>query len=174
MTALLLLSAVTIAYYQEQWENFPLVVSIESENGRETIQSWKKIPDTFYIFLPGYANPEQANLQTNWLHPIAIKGEIVAEYYFDDDSLVTAAVVDSRREGDKYYLTVNSQSGGYNLVVIDLTERKTWVQEADCSSSAECTQMKTITKAGDSIICVPHALVVQGVGDGEIKDPISG
>ena len=105
---------------------------------------------------------------------VTIKGEVVAEYYFEDDSLITASVVDSRREGDKYYLTVNSQSGGYNLVVIDLTERKAWVQEADCSSSAECTQMKTITKAGDSIICVPHALVVQGVGDGEIKEPISG
>lgn len=105
---------------------------------------------------------------------VTLKGEVVAEYYFEDDSLITASAVDSRREGDKYYLTVNSQSGGYNLVVIDLTERKAWVQEADCSSSAECTQMKAITKAGDSIICVPHALVVQGVGDGEIKEPISG
>lgn len=105
---------------------------------------------------------------------VVLKGEIVAEYYFEDDSLITAAVVDSRREGDKYYLTVNSQSSGYNLVVIDLTERKAWVQESDCSSSAECTQMKTITKAGNSIICVPHALVVQGVGEGEIKEPISG
>lgn len=106
---------------------------------------------------------------------VTVNGEIVAEYYFEDDSLVTVAVVDSRIEGDKYYLTVHTdQPNGYNLVVIDLTERKAWVQEADCSSSAECTQMKTITKAGDSIICVPHALVVQGVGDGEIKEPISG
>lgn len=105
---------------------------------------------------------------------VTLKGEVVAEYYFEDDSLITASAVDSRREGDKYYLTVKSQSGGYNLVVIDLTERKAWVQEADCSSSAECTQMKGITKSGDSIICVPHALVVQGVGYGEIKEPISG
>lgn len=105
---------------------------------------------------------------------VTLKGEIVAEYYFEDDSLVTASAVDSRREGDNYYLTVHTEPNGYNLVVIDLTERKAWVQEADCSSSAECTQMKAITKAGDSIICVPHALVVQGVGDGEIKEPISG
>ncbi len=105
---------------------------------------------------------------------VTVKGEIVAEYYFEDDSLITASAVDSRREGDKYYLTVNSQSGGYNLVVIDLTERKAWVQEADCSSSAECTQMKGITKSGDSIICVPHALVVQGVGDGDVREPVCG
>ena len=105
---------------------------------------------------------------------VTIKGEIVAEYYFEDDSLVTASAVDSRREGDKYYLTVHTEPNGYNLVVIDITERKAWVQESDCSSSAECTQMKTITKAGNSIICVPHALVVQGVGEGEIKEPISG
>ncbi|MDD7351440.1 MAG: NusG domain II-containing protein [Clostridia bacterium] len=106
---------------------------------------------------------------------VTVNGEIVAEYYFEDDSLVTAAVVDSRREGDKYYLTVHTdQPNGYNLVVIDVTEHKAWVQEADCSSSAECTQMKAITKAGDSIICIPHALVVQGVGDGEAREPISG
>ena len=105
---------------------------------------------------------------------VTLKGEVVAEYYFEDDNLVTAAAVDSRREGDRYYLTVNSQSGGFNVVVIDLTQRKAWVQEADCSSSVECTQMKAITKAGDSIICIPHALVVQGVGDGGIKEPISG
>ncbi|MGN0797397.1 MAG: NusG domain II-containing protein [Christensenellales bacterium] len=105
---------------------------------------------------------------------VTLKGEVVAEYYFDDDSLVTAAAVDSRREGDKYYLTVNSQSGGYNVVVIDVTERKVWVKEADCSSSAECTHMDGITEAGDSIICVPHALVVLGVGEGEVREPISG
>lgn len=105
---------------------------------------------------------------------VTLKGEVVAEYYFEDDNLVTAAALDSRREGDRYYLTVNAQSGGYNLVVIDVTEHKAWVQEADCSSSAECTQMKAITKAGDSIICIPHALVVQGVGDGEAREPISG
>ena len=105
---------------------------------------------------------------------VTVKGEIVAEYYFEDDSLITSSAVDSRIEGDKYYLTVHTEPNGYNLVVIDLVERKAWVQEADCSSSAECTQMKTITKAGDSIICVPHALVVQGVGDGDVREPISG
>ncbi|MGN0788387.1 MAG: NusG domain II-containing protein [Christensenellales bacterium] len=105
---------------------------------------------------------------------VILKGEVVAEYYFEDDSLVVASTVDSRIEGDKYYLTVHTEPNGYNLVVIDLTERKAWVQESDCSSSAECTQMKAITKAGDSIICVPHALVVQGVGEGEVREPISG
>lgn len=105
---------------------------------------------------------------------VALKGEVVAEYYFEENNLVTASAVESRREGDKYYLTVFAQSGGYNLVVVDLTKRTAWVQEADCSSSAECTHMKGITKAGDSIICVPHALVVQGVGDGEVKEPTSG
>ena len=105
---------------------------------------------------------------------VTLKGEVVAEYYFEGDSLVTASTVDSRRDGDKYYLTVNSQSGGYNVVFIDLTKHTAWVQEADCSSSAECTRMKAITKAGDSIICVPHALVVQGVGEEDVKEPISG
>ena len=121
MTALLLLSAVTIAYYQEQWENFPLVVSIESENGRETIQSWKKIPDTFYIFLPGYANPEQAKIQTNWLHPIAIEGEIVgrdascADYPFD----VPLQMTYSNRGRTIEQTLIFTQSGGVSTLYLD-------------------------------------------------------
>lgn len=121
MTALLLLSAVTIAYYQEQWENFPLVVSIESENGRETIQSWKKIPDTFYIFLPGYANPEQAKIQTNWLHPIAIEGEIVgrdascADYPFD----VPLQMTYFNRGRTIEQALIFTQSGGVSTLYLD-------------------------------------------------------
>ena len=121
MTALLLLSAVTIAYYQEQWENFPLVVSIESENGGETIQSWKKIPDTFYIFLPGYANPEQAKIQTNWLHPIAIEGEIVgrdascADYPFD----VPLQMTYSNRGRTIEQALIFTQSGGVSTLYLD-------------------------------------------------------
>ena len=89
MTALLFLAAAVIVYYQEQWEDFPLTVIVESEAGREKIQSWKKIPDIFYIFLPGYADPEGAKIQTNWFHPVSIEGESVgkdascADYPFD-------------------------------------------------------------------------------------------
>ena len=121
MTALLLLSAVTIAYYQEQWENFPLVVTVESENGGETIQSWKKIPDTFYIFLPGYANPEQAKIQTNWLHPIAIEGEIVgrdascADYPFD----IPLQMTYSNRGRTIEQTLIFTQSGGVSTLYLD-------------------------------------------------------
>ena len=121
MTALLLLSAVTIAYYQEQWENFPLVVTVESENGGETIQRWKKIPDTFYIFLPGYANPEQAKIQTNWLHPIAIEGEIVgrdascADYPFD----VPLQMTYFNRGRTIEQALIFTQSGGVSTLYLD-------------------------------------------------------
>ena len=57
MTLLLALTAAAILFYQEQWEDFPLAVIVESEGGREKIQSLKKIPDTYYVFLPGYADP---------------------------------------------------------------------------------------------------------------------
>ena len=41
MTLLLSLTAAAIVYYQEQWEDFPLTVIVESEGGREEIQCWK-------------------------------------------------------------------------------------------------------------------------------------
>lgn len=40
-----------------QRENFPFSVTVQSEGGSETISYWRK-DDTFYVFLPAYAQPE--------------------------------------------------------------------------------------------------------------------
>lgn len=51
------LTAAAVVYYQGQWEDFSLAVIVESEGGREEIQSRKKIPNTYHVFLPGYDCP---------------------------------------------------------------------------------------------------------------------
>lgn len=121
LTALLTLVAAAIVYYQEQWEDFPLTVIVESEAGREKIQSWKKIPDTFYIFLPGYADPEGAKIQTNWVHPIAIEGERVgkdascADYPFN----VPLRMTYSNRGKTIEQTLIFTQSGGVATLYLD-------------------------------------------------------
>ena len=121
MTVLLLMTAAAIVYYEEQWEDFPLSVTVESEDGRETINSWKKIPDTFYIFLPGYADPEGMKIQTNWFHPIAIEGERVgkgascADFPFD----VPLRMTYSNRGETIEQTLIFTQSGGVSTLYLN-------------------------------------------------------
>lgn len=79
MTLLLSLMAAAVIYTQEQWENFPFTVVVEAEGSRETIRCWKKIPDTFYVFLPGYTDRSRMYLQTNRFHPVSVEGTVVAD-----------------------------------------------------------------------------------------------
>ncbi len=76
MTALLSLTAVAIMYTQARWNEFPFSVVLKTDGGEETIKSWKK-DDTYYIFLPSGADPDQARIVTNPLFPIRIDGRSV-------------------------------------------------------------------------------------------------
>ena len=76
MTALLSLTAAAIMYTQARWNEFPFSVVLKTDGGEETIKSWKK-DDTYYIFLPSGADPDQARIVTNPLFPIRIDGRNV-------------------------------------------------------------------------------------------------
>lgn len=121
MTLLLALTAAAILFYQEQWEDFPLAVIVESGGGREKIQSLKKIPDTYYVFLPGYADPGQAEIQTNWLHPVSIEGERVgngascADYPLN----VPLGMTYSNRGRTIQQTLFFTQSGGVSTLYLD-------------------------------------------------------
>ena len=121
MTLLLSLTAAAIVYYQEQWEDFPLTVIVESEGGREEIQCWKKIPDTYYVFLPGYADPGQAEIQTNWFHPISIEGKRIGKgAFFGDFPLnVPLRMTYSNRGRTIEQTLIFTQSGGVATMFLD-------------------------------------------------------
>ena len=53
--------------------------------------------------------------------------------------------------------------GHYNVVCIE--NGKVFVEEADCKNQL-CVKQGKVQYAGQSIICLPHALVVEIVGDG--------
>ena len=53
---------------------------------------------------------------------------------------------------------------GYNFVHIEYGQ--VWITEADCRDQI-CVNHKRIEKVGETIVCLPHKLVVEIVGEGE-------
>ena len=61
-------------------------------------------------------------------------------------------------------LPVKEEDYGYNLVMIeDGTVR---ITDADCPDQL-CMKQRSISKNGESIICLPHKLIIQITGSGE-------
>lgn len=52
--------------------------------------------------------------------------------------------------------------GGYNIIAMENGE--VFMTEADCRDQI-CVQHKKISKVGETIVCLPHKLVVEIVGD---------
>lgn len=101
----------------------------------------------------------------------------VCEYNFDTDSVtynpeyITIEKVSQTMY--KFTFAENKNGEDYNIIMVDLTNRNITCEDADCSTSKECTHMK-ITKMGDTIICIPHRLFIAPIGESEIKDPVLG
>ncbi len=60
---------------------------------------------------------------------------------------------------------------GYNLLIIEGGE--VWLLEADCPNQL-CVKMGKIRSAGQSIVCLPHRLVVRIVGGASPLDAVMG
>ena len=55
---------------------------------------------------------------------------------------------------------------GYNIVTVEKGEA--FVTEADCRDQI-CVDHKKIEKTGETIVCLPHKLVVEITGEGEAE-----
>lgn len=64
-------------------------------------------------------------------------------------------------------LKVEGYQGGYNMVKIE--NGKVNVYEADCSNQV-CVNTDTITKSGETIVCLPHRVVVEISGSSSEVD----
>lgn len=63
-------------------------------------------------------------------------------------------------------IVVETENGGQNILVID--NGSCYLDDANCPDKL-CVHQGTISKAGQSIICLPHKLVIKIVG-GEEQD----
>lgn len=59
--------------------------------------------------------------------------------------------------------------GGYNTVVIK--DKRVYVTEADCPDKV-CMNSGAIENPGDTIVCMPHRMVVEIEGSGEQVDSV--
>lgn len=59
--------------------------------------------------------------------------------------------------------------GGHNLLVIENGEA--WIEDADCPD-ALCRGMGKIHMAGQSVVCLPHEVVVEIIGESAGTDEI--
>ncbi len=83
---------------------------------------------------------------------IRVDGEVVAEYPLDED----------REE------VFVAEDGGYNKVVIK--DGAVCVSEADCPDK-NCVRKGAVSEVNETIICLPHKLVVKLCGSGEDSVP---
>jgi len=60
---------------------------------------------------------------------------------------------------------------GYNIVVVE--EGEAFVVEADCRDQI-CVDHKKIDKTGETIVCLPHKMVVEIIGGEEEMDMVVG
>ena len=81
------------------------------------------------------------NKKTGYNVELSVKGEVVKTFSLDKDT-------EFRIEGE----------GGYNVLVIEAGTA--YVKEADCPDKI-CVNHKKITNIGETIICLPHKLVIE-------------
>lgn len=63
-------------------------------------------------------------------------------------------------------VTIDTGDGGTNTLVIE--DGKCWLRDANCPDKL-CVKQGTISKAGQSIICLPHKLVIR-ISGGDASD----
>jgi len=83
---------------------------------------------------------------------IRVDGEVVAEYPLSEDR-------------EEVFI---AEDGGYNKVVIE--GGMVCVSEADCPDK-NCVHKGTVSEANETIICLPHKLVVKLCGSAEDSAP---
>lgn len=79
---------------------------------------------------------------------ITDNGEVIKEIPLNDETEERIEIMDD---------------GEYNLVIISGGE--VWVEDADCRDLV-CVHTKKISRSGETIVCLPHKLVIEIEGEG--------
>jgi len=92
---------------------------------------------------------------------VTYSGNNAAEYTFDGgltDFKADGIAFAVTRDGELTYIAITTEKG-YNKIKIDTNNKTVTMEEANCSKKADCKHMK-ISSSSDSIICLPHSLVI--------------
>lgn len=108
---------------------------------------------------------------------ISLRDEEIFVYNFTEENyeVLNNKSILVEKDADVVKLTIytDEDKEHFNIVQIKVKEKKVYLIEANCSLSRDCTHM-VITKVGDSIICVPHNLIISTNKKVEIENPSVG
>jgi hypothetical protein len=68
--------------------------------------------------------------------------------------------------GESGTYELSGYDGGYNTLVIE--EGVAYLTDADCPDKL-CVKQGKISKVGETIVCLPHRIVIEVVGEGEAE-----
>ena len=93
---------------------------------------------------------------------------LVFDYDFTTNELTVVSnddIIIEKQESDGVItIKVSFNNGSFNTVKI--TNNSVSVIDSNCSTKKDCVHTKSITKNGQSIICLPHGLTIKSLGDG--------
>ena len=82
---------------------------------------------------------------------------------------VSGQVVKSFSLEDTVTYEIEGAGGGKNILRIE--DGEAWVEEADCPDKL-CVNMGKISRVGQSVVCLPHEVVVEIVGEKNTADDV--
>lgn len=104
---------------------------------------------------------------------VSQNGEPVYTYVFGEGGRIADGwedCVTETRTQTGMLVRIQTQSG-FNLLEINLNNRRTVMLDSDCSRNKQCTHMAAVHSEGGAIVCVPHALTVTALGGENLLHP---
>ncbi len=97
---------------------------------------------------------QQLSMKTGRMVKVYLDGKEVKSFSLDEDTEYKIVAVSDREgqsdDADKF--------AGYNILVIE--RGKAYISEADCHEQI-CVKHNAISKTGETIVCLPHSLVIE-------------
>ncbi len=97
---------------------------------------------------------QQLSMKTGRMVKVYLDGKEIKSFSLDEDTeykIVAASDREGQSDGaDKFE--------GYNILVIE--RGKAYISEADCHEQI-CVKHNAISKTGETIVCLPHSLVIE-------------
>lgn len=113
-------------------------------------------------FLPLlYFRHQQSNATGNYTAVISVKGKVIEEWPLVDDGETQVIEIDDH-EHDHDHGDTHDHHGRYNRIVREGNIVR--MEEANCADQL-CVEMAPVSKLGDTIICLPHQVLIEVISD---------
>lgn len=107
--------------------------------------------------------PQKSAYKSIDIIDFANENTLLARYDVNTKEVLVYSQRVSVKEEDGLFLITILTDGKEN--VLQIANGKAKMVSAHCSQSADCTKFKEISGQGEEIVCLPHRLIIRGMGD---------